>query len=113
MSDSQNKGPGVEVNEGMPAPTSPRKKKTAQEKIEAQHRYRMSLRAPKTPLMLSPHQAWRLICAKTGGSIAKSTFVRWIRDGKVPAVRLGRKIFVPIKMLNDLIEQCLNGESLM
>lgn len=102
--------PSVEMNEGMPAPANASKKKTVEERNEARRRYVLSLRAPEAPLMLSTRQAWKRLCAQTGGSVAKSTFVRWIRDGKIPAVRLGRNIFVPIPIMEKLIEQCLNGD---
>lgn len=113
MTDSQKPEPSVETNEGTPAPPAARKKKTAEERKVARRLRELSLKAPKSPLMLSSHDAWRQLCAKTGCGIAFATFAKWIRDGKVPAVRLGGRIFVPKKILEGLIEHCFAGEPLM
>lgn len=76
------------------------------------HPLRPSRRCPATPLMMKPTAAWRLLCAKTGGSISLGTFYRWIRDGRVCTIRMGKRIMVPVQMLNQVIEKCLNGEDL-
>ena len=39
--------------------------------------------------MLTPTHAWRLLCRRTGGSISRTTFYRWINSGRVGAVRMG------------------------
>ena len=113
MNDSQKTEATVETNDGTPAPASKPKKKTAEEKEEVRRLYRLSLKAPATPLMLSCKQAWKELCARTGGGITFCTFQVWIRKYKVPVVRLGRKIFVPKTILEDLIKQCLAGEPLL
>ncbi len=64
----------------------------------------------KTSLMLSPAAAWRSLCARTGGCIAKVTFYRWLRNGRVYSIRLGQRIFIPQTALDDLIKACLAGE---
>ncbi|HLY61747.1 MAG TPA: hypothetical protein VKV95_13450 [Terriglobia bacterium] len=74
---------------------------------------RPSRRSPATPLMMNPTAAWRLLCAKTGGGIALATFYRWIRDGRVCTIRLGKKILVPRHLLDVVIEKCLKGEELL
>lgn len=113
MNNPEKQGPIVKTNEGTPAPASMPKKKTAEEKEEVRRLYRLSLMAPATPLMLSTKQAWKQLCARTGGGITFCTFQGWIRKYKVPVVRLGRKIFVPKTILEDLIKQCLAGEPLI
>jgi Helix-turn-helix domain len=60
--------------------------------------------------MLSPTTAWRALCKRTGGSIARVTFYRWVRTGKVFSIRLGQRIFIPQAALEDVIRQCLTGE---
>ena len=60
--------------------------------------------------MLSPMQAWRQLCARTGGTIAPSAFYRCISDGKLYSVRMGFKIFIPIAAMEDFIQRCLDGE---
>jgi hypothetical protein len=66
--------------------------------------------ALQVPAMLSPTRAWKLLCARTGGSIARVTFYRWVRNGKVFSIRLGERIFVPEAALEEVIRQCLSGE---
>ncbi len=65
---------------------------------------------PATLRMLTPLAAWHHLCAKTGGTISLVSFYRWIRNGRVCAVRLGRRCYVPIQILDDLIKRCLEGE---
>lgn len=60
--------------------------------------------------MLSPAAAWRSLCARTGGCIAKVTFYRWLRNGRVYSIRLGQRIFIPRAALDDLVTRCLDGE---
>jgi hypothetical protein len=88
------------------------KKMTEEEKKEARLRFNQERRGPPAPLMLDVRQAWKILCARTGCSIAMGSLHRWIRAGKFPTVRMGAKIFVPRTVLDDLIERCLDGESL-
>lgn len=74
---------------------------------------RPSKKSPATPLMMNPTAAWRMLCAKTGGGIALGTFYRWIRDGRVCAIRMGGKILVPAEILHVVIDKCLKGEDLL
>ncbi len=60
--------------------------------------------------MLSPSQAWRVLCHRTGGGISRATFYRWVNSGKVYSIRLGFRIFIPLPALDDLIKQCEAGE---
>jgi hypothetical protein len=66
--------------------------------------------APVTRRMLTPMQAWRMLCRETGGDISRATFYRWLGNGKVCSIRLGYRLFVPRPALEDLIKQCLAGE---
>ncbi len=62
--------------------------------------------------LLSPYNAWRILCRATGGSIARATFYRWLNSGRVFSVRLGFRIFVPWPALEEAIKQCRAGERL-
>jgi len=64
------------------------------------------------PPMLSPQNAWRVLCRRTGGHIARSTFYRWVSEGKVFSFRLGVHILIPWPTLEELIQRCLKGERL-
>jgi excisionase family DNA binding protein len=83
------------------------------------HTARTSSPAPKQqnfrqapiPLpMLTPTHAWRLLCRRTGGSISRTTFYRWINSGRVGAVRMGFRFLIPLPMLEEVIQKCLDGE---
>jgi len=60
--------------------------------------------------MLTPTHAWRLLCRRTGGSISRTTFYRWINSGRVGAVRVGFRYLVPLPLLEEIIQKCLDGE---
>ena len=60
--------------------------------------------------MLTPTHAWHLLCRRTGGSISRTTFYRWINSGRVGAVRVGFRFLVPLPMLEEVIKKCLDGE---
>jgi excisionase family DNA binding protein len=60
--------------------------------------------------MLTPTHAWHLLCRRTGGSISRTTFYRWINSGRVGAVRMGFRFLVPLPMLEEVIKKCLEGE---
>jgi len=62
--------------------------------------------------MLTPTHAWHLLCRRTGGSISRTTFYRWINSGRVGAVRMGFRFLVPLPMLEEVIQKCLDGERL-
>lgn len=76
-------------------------------RLSVAHRARIT---PVSPVMLTPVAAWHHFCAKTGGSISLISFYRWIRNGRVCAVRVGKKFYVPLGILDDLIKRCLEGE---
>jgi excisionase family DNA binding protein len=60
--------------------------------------------------MLTAASAWRLFCRRTGGSVSRTTFYRWIRSGRVGAVRVGFRFLIPLPMLEEIIQKCLDGE---
>ena len=66
--------------------------------------------APSALPMLTPVHAWRLLCRRTGGSISRTTFYRWINSGRVGAVRVGFRFLVPLPMLEEVIQECLDGK---
>jgi len=60
--------------------------------------------------MLTPYNAWRVLCRRTGGTISLTTFYRWINSGRVGAVRMGFRFLIPLPMLEEIIQKCLDGE---
>jgi hypothetical protein len=60
--------------------------------------------------MLTPTHAWHLFCRRTGGSVSRTTFYRWINSGRVGTVRMGFRFLVPLPMLEEVIQKCLDGE---
>jgi hypothetical protein len=47
------------------------------------------------PTMLVPATALRILCRRTGGTLSRATFYRWITDGRIRSMRLGKHIFIP------------------
>jgi hypothetical protein len=64
------------------------------------------------PDMFPPRTAWRIVCQRTRSPLSLGSFYRWIGTGKVYAVRLGYRIYVPRAALEDVIKRCLAGERL-
>lgn len=62
--------------------------------------------------MFPPRTAWRIVCQRTRSPLSLGSFYRWIGTGKVYAVRLGYRIYVPRTALEDFIKRCLSGERL-
>ena len=60
--------------------------------------------------MLTVNNAWRLLCRRTGGSISRNTFYRWINSGRIGAVRVGFRFLIPLPMLEEVIQECLDGK---
>ena len=71
-----------------------------------------NLNIATAPPMLSPQNAWRVLCRRTGAQISRATFYRWVSEGKVYSVRLGVHIYIPWPALDELIQRCLEGERL-
>jgi len=69
-----------------------------------------SKQPPAVLPMLTVANAWHLLCRRTGGSISRTTFYRWINSGRVGAVRVGFRFLIPLPMLEEVIQKCLNGE---
>jgi len=66
--------------------------------------------APATAPMLVPSNAWRILNARTGGAVSRSTFYRWLSSGQVYSVRVGHRMYIPWRVIEELIEKCLAGE---
>jgi excisionase family DNA binding protein len=66
--------------------------------------------APSALPMLTPTHAWHLLCRRTAGTISRTTFYRWINSGRVGAVRVGFRFLIPLPMLEEVIQKCLDGE---
>jgi len=60
--------------------------------------------------MLVPQNALRILRRRTGGSVSKATFYRWVNSGKVPSIRLGARILIPWNALEEFIRKCFEGE---
>ncbi len=60
--------------------------------------------------MLTPMHAWRMLCRRTGGNISLTTFYRWINSGRIGVVRVGARYLIPLPLLEEVIEKCLDGE---
>ena len=69
-----------------------------------------SKQAPPALPMLTATNAWRLLCRRTGGEISRTTFYRWINSGRIGAVRVGFRFLIPLPMLEEVIQKCLDGE---
>jgi excisionase family DNA binding protein len=66
--------------------------------------------APPPLAMLTPTHAWRVLCRRTGGTISRTTFYRWINSGRVGAIRMGTRFLIPLPMLDEVVKKCLDGE---
>jgi len=66
--------------------------------------------APAAGPMLVPSNAWRILNARTGGAVSRSTFYRWLSSGQVYSVRVGHRMYIPWRVIEELIEKCLAGE---
>jgi hypothetical protein len=60
----------------------------------------------KRPPMLIPQAALRLLCRRTGGTISRTTFYRWLGSGVVPSIRLGKRIFISRPAIEAVIQKC-------
>ncbi len=60
--------------------------------------------------LISPSNAWRILCRRTGIPVSRATFYRWLSNGKLYSVRLGQKIYIPVASLDEVIRQCRAGE---
>lgn len=59
--------------------------------------------------MLSPNNAWRILEKRTGVNVGRSTFYRWVQSGRVLALRMGNKIYVPWPELEHMIRDFRRG----
>lgn len=59
--------------------------------------------------LLSPYNAWRILKGRTGVDVGRSTFYRWVQDGKVFSMKIGGRIYIPWHDLEHVIRQFRNG----
>jgi hypothetical protein len=60
--------------------------------------------------LISPQNAWQLLRRRTGGTVGRSTFYRWLNSGRLYSIRLGFRIYIPLPALDNLIRQCMSGD---
>jgi hypothetical protein len=60
--------------------------------------------------VVPPVNAWRIICRRTGGSISRATFYRWLASGRVFSIRLGHRIYIPLAEVENVVKLCRCGE---
>ncbi len=64
----------------------------------------------RAPMLLTARHAWALLYRKTGASLSRTTFYRWLREGRILTVRMGYRLYVPVGALEEFAERCLAGE---
>ena len=67
---------------------------------------KVAFAAEARPQMVIPQTALRILCHRTGGTVSRTTFYRWLGDGRIPSIRLGSRIFIPRSALDRLIQKC-------
>jgi excisionase family DNA binding protein len=82
---------------------------TARTTSPAQKKQNSKQATPALP-MLTPTNAWRLLCRRTGATISRTTFYRWLNSGRVGAIRMGSRFLIPLPMLEEVIQKCLDGQ---
>jgi excisionase family DNA binding protein len=60
--------------------------------------------------MLNAQVALRMLCHRTGGTIHRTTFYRWVGCGRIPSIRLGKQILIPRWALEELIQKCYSAD---
>jgi hypothetical protein len=60
--------------------------------------------------LLTPASAWRVLCTRTGISVSRATFYRWLNSGKVFSFRLGQKFYIPVPIIDEIVKHCRAGE---
>ncbi len=68
--------------------------------------------APPFGPLVSPSRAWHILRQRTGGRFSRSTFYRWLESGKAYSLRIGTRIYVPWREVDEIVRKCLNGETL-
>ena len=67
------------------------------------------MRAAARPVVLTPMAALPRLRAGTGCPIARETFYLWLKTEKIYSIRMGRRIYIPLEALDNLIKDCLAG----
>lgn len=61
-------------------------------------------------LLLSPPNAWRILHRRTGGRVSRTTFYRWLDNGRIYSLRMGARMYIPWQVLEETIQKCLQGK---
>jgi excisionase family DNA binding protein len=64
----------------------------------------------RSPHLLPPTAAWRILRKRTGGHVSRSTFYRWLESGRIFSLHMGSRMYIPWQALQEVIGQCLSGE---
>ncbi len=64
------------------------------------------------PVMLSPEHALEVLDARLGIAVGRSTFYRWVHSGRVFAIKLGGKIYVPLAEMESVVDRLSRGARL-
>lgn len=62
------------------------------------------------PTVLTPNSAFRILNKLTHGSVARSTFYRWLSNGKVFSYRVGYHLYIPMSEIEAIVKQCQDGK---
>lgn len=62
------------------------------------------------PHYLTPHAAARYIERKIHLKISHATLYRMLADGRLYAIRVGYRYFIPLSSADDFLERCLRGD---
>ena len=49
-----------------------------------------------------------MLCHRTGGTISRATFYRWVACGMIRSIRLGSRIFIPRPAIEEAIQRCFD-----
>ncbi len=67
---------------------------------------------PRPPRLLTRKRAWEILHERMGIRVSRSTFYRWLENGKVVSVKLGHRLYVPASEILVIVKKCVNGERL-
>ncbi len=70
---------------------------------------RSDISAETSTISYSPARAANII-RKQLGSISRTTVYRMLDDGRIDCVRIGARILIPTKALEEFLNRCKRGE---
>lgn len=65
---------------------------------------------PAPPGTVTVAAAWRSLFARTGCGVTRAGFGKWIRVGRIRAIRVHGNYYVRIKTLDKLVEKAFRGK---